>query len=93
MHLSSYLSYAYILLFTFFQEKSTLFLTFFQGKIKHFLTLFQDKNVFFLHFSKIRHLSKGWIPNQESSPLPYYNLLLSVSIAADGVSHCPICRC
>ena len=47
MHLSSYLSYAYILLFTFFQGKSTLFLTFFQGKIKHFLTLFQDKNVLF----------------------------------------------
>ena len=47
------------------------------------------------HFSFVVFIStsttKGWTPNQESSPLTLFSL--SVSIADDGVSHRPTYRC
>ncbi len=76
----------------FSKEKTPCFLHFSKAKLSISLHFSKIKTCFFLHFIS-SPITKGWIPNQKSSPLPYYNLLLFVSIADDGVSHRPNCRC
>ena len=59
----------------FSKKKTPCFLHFSKAKLSISLHFSKIKTCFFLHFIS-SPITKGWIPNQESSPLTYYNLPL-----------------
>ena len=74
----------------FSKKKTPCFLHFSKAKLSISLHFSKIKTCFFLHFIS-SPITKGWTPNLESSPLTLFSL--SVSIAADGVSHRPSFCC